>query len=51
MHCFDVLFHPIDKVIFECTFDDLMKKIWCEQLVYVRTREVVGKWLHDERDQ
>jgi hypothetical protein len=37
--------HPGDEVIFECTFNNLMKKIWGNQLAYVGTRKIVSKGL------
>jgi hypothetical protein len=27
MHCLEVLCHPVDKMVFESTFDELMEEI------------------------
>ena len=32
-------------MVFECTFDELMKQVRREQLMYIRTREVAGERL------
>lgn len=42
---FDVLFNPRNEVVFKCPFNDLMKNIWCNQLVDIRSREIFSKGL------
>lgn len=41
----EVSFHPVDQVVFECSFDELMEDVWRDQLVNIRTGEVFGEWL------
>ena len=36
-----ILFHPFDQMVLECTFDDLMQKVWHNQLVDVSTGKIV----------
>jgi hypothetical protein len=37
--------HPGDEMVFECTFNGLMEKIWCNQLAYVSTRKIIRERL------
>ena len=39
LNILNVVFNPVNKVIFEGALDDLMKEVWCEQLVDVCPRE------------
>ena len=41
----EVFLDPGNKVIFECTFNHLMEKIGCKELVDVHSGEIIGKWL------
>ena len=40
-----IIIHPGHKVVFEDTFDELMKQIWCKEHVDISMREAVSKWL------
>lgn len=37
--------NPVDQMIFECAFDNLMKEIRRKELVDTSTREVIGERL------
>ena len=39
------LFHPGNKMIFECSFDDLVEKIRHNKLMDVSTWKIISKWL------
>lgn len=41
----EVFNYPSDKVVFECAFDYLVKEVGREELVYICTREIIGKRL------
>jgi len=41
----EIVFDPCDQVILKGSLDKLMQKIWREQLMDVRTRKVLCKWL------
>jgi hypothetical protein len=47
VNCEDVFIHPGYEVIFECSFDELMKKVGGHELMDVSSREVVSEWLLD----
>jgi hypothetical protein len=40
-----VFIDPFNEVILEYTFDELVKNIGREELVYVSTREAMCEWL------
>jgi hypothetical protein len=40
-----VLAHPLDEVVFEYTFDELVEEVRSYQFVDVRTREMLSEWL------
>jgi len=40
--------HPGNKMIFECSFNNLMEKIWCNKLMYISTWEIISKGLEIE---
>ena len=40
-----VLAHPLDKVVFEYAFDELVEEVRSYQFVDVCTREMFGEWL------
>ena len=41
-----ILFHPLDEMVLEATFDQLMEKIRRHHLMYVSTGEIIGEELH-----
>lgn len=43
-----VLFNPVDEMVFECPFDDLVEKIGGKQFVYVCPGKVSCKRLQSE---
>jgi hypothetical protein len=43
--------YPGDEMIFECTFNDLMEKIWRNQLAYVGTWKFISKGLDGKTSQ
>ena len=45
MFMLKILAYPINKVIFKYTLDELVQEIWSYQLVYIRTRKIISKWL------
>ena len=40
-----ILTYPINEVIFKYTLDELVQEVWSYQLVYIRTRKIICKWL------
>ena len=44
MYMAQILLHPFNEMVLECTFDDLMQKIGCNQFVDISTREIVREW-------
>jgi len=44
---FEVFCYPINKVILEHTFDQLMEEVWCNELMDVRPEEIRCIWLVD----
>jgi hypothetical protein len=40
-----VVINPSDEMIFEGAFNELMKKIRRNQLMYIRSREIICEWL------
>ena len=40
-----VLAHPLNEVVFEYTFDELVEEVWSYQFVDVCTREMFSEWL------
>ena len=45
MFFFEIVHHPLDKVIFEHTLDKLVKEVWGDEFVDVCMRKVFGEWL------
>jgi hypothetical protein len=44
--CDKQIFHnPINQMVFEW-FDELMKDIWCYELMDICSWELTGEWLH-----
>ncbi len=41
----DVSEHPINEMIFETSFDDLMQEVACHQFVDIGMREVIAERL------
>jgi len=37
--------YPGNKMVLKCTLNNLVKKVWCEQLMNVSTRKTMSKWL------
>jgi hypothetical protein len=37
MFRFYILYNPSDEMIFEGAFYDLMKKVWCQEFMDIRT--------------
>ena len=44
MYMVQILLHPFNEMVLECTFDDLMQKVWCNQFVDISTGEIIRKW-------
>jgi len=42
---FKVFTHPLDEVVLEYSFDELVKQIWSDELIDVGIGEVFSKWL------
>ena len=42
---FKVVDYPLNQVIFEYTFDELMEEVRGDELIDVGIRKVLGKWL------
>jgi hypothetical protein len=42
----EVLLHSCHKIVLEAAFDDLVKDIWCNQLMNVSMRKVISKRLN-----
>ena len=40
-----ILTYPINEVIFKYTLDELVQEVRSYQLVYIRTRKIICKWL------
>ena len=40
-----IILNPLDKVVLENTFDQLMEEVWCEEDPRVRTRNNNCEWL------
>ena len=40
-----IIADPSHEMIFENSFDKLVKEIWCNELVNVSTREIISEWL------
>ncbi len=47
----NIVYNPVDYMILECAFDQLMKQIGREELMYVATREVACEWLREKHQQ
>jgi len=47
MYFLEVVFNPLDKVIFERPLDSLMKEVTGEEFVNISTWESHHKWLWD----
>lgn len=45
MHTLKILTHPLNKVVFENTFDQLVQQISRDEFEYVSSWEVWGVWL------
>ena len=50
MDMLEILLYPCDKMILECSFDELMEKIRGEHFVDVSPREMKGEWLNDHQN-
>ena len=42
---FEVFDHPINKVIFEDSFNELVEDVWGDQFIDICTREMLSEWL------
>jgi hypothetical protein len=40
-----VVLDPGDEVVLESSLDDLMKNVWGDQFMDIRSREVICEWL------
>ena len=49
MNGFEIFVNPGDKVILECSLDQLMKYIGRKQFVDISTGEIIGKRLKKKR--
>src|SRR4051794_28714290 len=45
MSLLQILLYPSHKVILECTFDYLMKQIWCDELMDISPWKIIRKRL------
>ena len=45
MFVFEIFTHPINEVIFEDAFDDLMEEIWGYQFINICVGKMFCKWL------
>ena len=45
MNALEVLSYPFYKVVFECTFDDLVEEIWRQELIDIGSWEMCGERL------
>jgi hypothetical protein len=45
---FKVVNHPLNKVIFEHAFDELMKKVWGDEFVDVGIGKMFSEWLREQ---
>jgi len=36
-----ILLYPFDQMVLECTFDDLMEKVRCNQFIDIGTGEII----------
>ena len=43
-----VLFHPLDEMVLEATFDQLMEKIQWHHIMYVSMGEIIGEELYSD---
>lgn len=43
----DVLVDPCNEVVLECSFDDLVKNVWCDQFIYVGSRKIFSEGLEN----
>ena len=43
-----VLFHPLDEMVLEATFDQLMEKIRRHHIMYVSMGEIIGEELFSD---
>ena len=41
----NIVSNPCDKVVFECSFNNLMQEIWQDYAMNVCPRKVTHKWL------
>ena len=48
MYLLEVVLNPLDKVIFECAFDDLMEKVGGKEFVNIRAWEPHHEWLRSQ---
>ena len=46
-----IIFNPLNQVVFETTFYNLVEEIWCDELVDVGTWKRVSEWLESERNE
>jgi len=42
---FKVAYHPLDKVVFEYTLDELVKEVWGDKFVDIGMGEIFGERL------
>jgi len=45
MHANEICLYPLNKVVFEDTFNELVEKIGGKEELGIRTRETNGEWL------
>ena len=43
-----ILFHPLNEMVLEATFDQLMEKIQQHHLMYVSMGEIIGEELYSD---
>jgi hypothetical protein len=45
MFFLELIAHPVNKMIFECSLDHLMQQVWCDEFMNVRAWKMGGKRL------
>jgi hypothetical protein len=40
-----IVLHPLNEVVLEASFDNLVEEVGSDKLVHICTRKRVGKWL------
>ena len=44
MFLVQILLYPFDQMVLECTFDDLVEKVRCNQFIDIGMGEIIHEW-------